>query len=108
MALGRQDGPRQTIDDFVCAREAPAERHAAEFAILLAAGGILRNQQVVNLEGDTRRTVKVGEPLALSARVTDDGRLKPFAAPGGNNRTDTAAYSIRARERWAAAVPTTP
>src|SRR5262245_5246244 len=34
---------------------------------------------VVKFEGQTRRTVKVGEPLPLSAIVTDDGRMKTYA-----------------------------
>jgi hypothetical protein len=36
---------------------------------------------VVTVEGAASRTVKVGEPLMLTAVVTDDGLLKPRAAP---------------------------
>jgi len=49
---------------------------------------------IVKLEGDTRRTVKVGEPLSLSAFVTDDGRLKAQAAPPGVD-SDTTALGLR-------------
>ena len=41
----------------------------------------LNQPPVVSVEGATTRTVSVGEPLALSASVTDDGLLKARAAP---------------------------
>ena len=60
---------------------------------------------VVTLEGDTTRTVRVGEPLTLIAVVTDDGVPKsklarqlaaltaraPAAAPGGEGGAPAAA-----------------
>jgi hypothetical protein len=49
---------------------------------------------VVRLEGESRRTVKVGEPLSLSALVTDDGRLKAQPAPPGVD-SDTTALGLR-------------
>jgi hypothetical protein len=49
---------------------------------------------VVRVEGDTRRTVRVGEPLSLTAFVSDDGRLKPHAAPRGVD-SDTTALGLR-------------
>lgn len=50
---------------------------------------------VVELAGDSRRTVKVGEPLALSAVVTDDGRLKAYPAPPDAHVQDTTALGLR-------------
>jgi hypothetical protein len=50
---------------------------------------------VVRLEGDAARTVKVGEPLALSALVTDDGRLKRFPATAFGVDSDTTALGLR-------------
>ena len=50
---------------------------------------------VVRLDGDARRTVKVGEPLALSAQVTDDGRLKPFPTPALGSDSDITALGLR-------------
>lgn len=35
---------------------------------------------VITVEGETQRTVRVGQPLSLSALVKDDGLLKPQAA----------------------------
>jgi hypothetical protein len=49
---------------------------------------------VVRLEGDARRTVKVGEPLSLTAFVSDDGRLKPTAVPERVG-SDTSAMGLR-------------
>jgi hypothetical protein len=49
---------------------------------------------LVRVEGDTRRTVRVGEPLSLTAFVSDDGRLKPQAAPQGVD-SDTTALGLR-------------
>lgn len=39
---------------------------------------------VVSVEGDTRRTVKVGEPLLLTALASDDGIPRVRPAPKGN------------------------
>src|SRR5215510_6861813 len=49
---------------------------------------------VVKVDGDTRRTVKVGEPLRLTAFVTDDGRLKALPAPPTTD-SDTTALGLR-------------
>jgi hypothetical protein len=51
---------------------------------------------VVRVEGDTRRTVKVGEPLALSAVVTDDGLPEPPAA--ADRRPAGGGANARRRE----------
>ena len=50
---------------------------------------------VVGLEGEARRTVKVGEPLALNAVVTDDGRLKRYPMPAGGVDSDITALGLR-------------
>jgi len=49
---------------------------------------------VVRLEGTTQRTVRVGEPLALNALVTDDGRYQAKPAPAGFE-SDTTALGLR-------------
>lgn len=44
-----------------------------------------RNQApVISIEGDVRRTAKVGEPLLLTAVATDDGIPRARPAPKGN------------------------
>jgi hypothetical protein len=44
-----------------------------------------RNQApVISIEGDIRRTAKVGEPLVLTAVATDDDIPRPRPAPKGN------------------------
>ena len=50
---------------------------------------------VVQLEGDSRRTVKVGEPLRLNAVVTDDGIYKPLPLSKGPNLSDNTAMGLR-------------
>jgi len=50
---------------------------------------------VVRVEGETRRTVKVGEPITLTAVVTDDGLPEP---PGALDRR-SAAGGENARSR---------
>jgi hypothetical protein len=54
----------------------------------------------LRIEGDKTRTVKVGEPLALAAWVTDDGVPKP--------RTSSSAATARARALLANASPNAP
>lgn len=49
---------------------------------------------VVRVEGDTRRSVRMGEPLSLTALVSDDGRLKPLPSPQGVD-SDTTALGLR-------------
>src|SRR5262249_21207223 len=49
---------------------------------------------VVRVDGDTRRTVKVGEALGLTAFVTDDGRLQALPAPPTTD-SDTTAVGLR-------------
>jgi hypothetical protein len=49
---------------------------------------------VVRLEGAAQRTVKVGEPLSLSASVSDDGKMKMKPAPRGID-SDTTALGLR-------------
>jgi hypothetical protein len=59
---------------------------------------------VVKIEGDLRRTVKVGEPLSLAVIVTDDG-IPQRRGQGGAPTGDAA----RGRGRGdAAATPATP
>jgi len=50
---------------------------------------------VVRLEGESRTNVKVGEPLALNALVTDDGRLKRFPMTSLGADSDTTALGLR-------------
>jgi hypothetical protein len=50
---------------------------------------------VVQLAGESRRTVKVGEPLELSAVVTDDGIYKPLPLGKGPNVSDNTAMGLR-------------
>jgi hypothetical protein len=45
------------------------------------AGAAENRAPIVTLEGDKYRTVKVGQPLSLSAFVSDDGIFKPTPAP---------------------------
>ena len=52
-------------------------------------------EPVVRVEGDTRRTVKVGEPLTLTAFVSDDGLLKPKAVSPGGPGSDLTALGLR-------------
>jgi hypothetical protein len=54
----------------------------------------------LRIEGDKTRTVKVGEPLALAAWVTDDGVPKP--------RPSSSAATARARALLANASPNAP
>lgn len=50
---------------------------------------------VVRLDGERQRTVKVGQPLALNAMVTDDGILKARPLGKGPNGTDFTALGLR-------------
>jgi hypothetical protein len=50
---------------------------------------------VVKLEGEARRTVKVGEPLSLNVLVTDDGRMKRFATPAIGADSDITSLGLR-------------
>lgn len=50
---------------------------------------------VVALEGQASRSVKVGEPLALTARVTDDGRMKSYPARASGIDSDETAIGLR-------------
>ena len=44
--------------------------------------GMRENQPpVVTVEGETSRTVQVGQPLSLTALAKDDGLLKPRPSP---------------------------
>ena len=52
---------------------------------------------VVRVEGDPRRTVNVREPLALSAVVTDDGRLKRLPT---DNTVDSDHTALGLRVAW--------
>lgn len=57
---------------------------------------------VVRVEGETRRTVKVGEPVTLTAIVTDDGLPAPPGpqdrrpAAGGEGTRNRREYGLRA------------
>ena len=48
---------------------------------------------VVRVDGDRQRTVKVGEPLALTAYVTDDGLLKARPAGPGSPSLGGPGYN---------------
>lgn len=48
--------------------------------VYILAGADKNKAPVVSVEGDTHRTVKVGEPLALTAVASDDGFPKPRPA----------------------------
>lgn len=50
---------------------------------------------VVKIDGEPRRTVRIGEPLALNALVTDDGRLRTYPTPAGSVDYDIAALGLR-------------
>jgi len=52
---------------------------------------------VVRVQGETRRTVKVGEPLTLTAIVTDDGLPEP---PGATDRRSAAGGENARRRRY--------
>lgn len=60
---------------------------------------------VVNVEGETRRTVKVGVPLALTAVISDDGMPTPpgasdrRSAAGGEGTSTTVRTIQRGRDR---------
>jgi len=49
---------------------------------------------VVRLEGPAQRTVKVGEPLSLTALVSDDGKMLMKPSPRGID-SDTTALGLR-------------
>jgi hypothetical protein len=59
-------------------------------------GRAVRNKApVVEIEGEAQRTAKVGEPLKLSALVTDDGIPKPRPAPLGGGIGFKTAMGLR-------------
>jgi hypothetical protein len=61
--------------------------------------GMRENQPpVVSVEGETSRTVRVGQPLSLTALVKDDGLLKPRPSPILSNSQPAGhrpAYGLR-------------
>ncbi len=52
---------------------------------------------VVKVEGDSHRTVKVGESVVLTAFVTDDGLPQP---PRASKRTDRGGREVGLRAGW--------
>ena len=61
-------------------------------------GGEAGNQRpVVRVEGATRRTARVGEPLLLEAFASDDGRPKPRPAPAPSSAVGS---SLGLRVAW--------
>jgi hypothetical protein len=61
-------------------------------------GGEAGNQRpVVTVEGATRRAVKVGEPLPMTAVASDDGRPKPRPAPAPSSAIGS---SLGLRVAW--------
>lgn len=59
-------------------------------------GKAVRNKApVVTVEGDDRRTAKVGEPLELAARVSDDGIPQNRPAPRGTGIGFKTAMGLR-------------
>jgi hypothetical protein len=64
-----------------------SEYALSKLEIMMNAGGLANAERgedasnqppVIKLEGNIQRTVKVGEPLALTALVSDDGLLQPW------------------------------
>jgi hypothetical protein len=82
------------IDDVVMASETGALGAGSSSPEVRA-----NKRPSITIEGDKQRTIKVGEPLALTAWVTDDGVPKP--------RTSSAA-SARALALLANASPNAP
>ena len=74
--------PDYYVDDLVFQRNNGA-RAAAEL--------LTNKAPVLEVEGETTRTVDVGQPLTLTAVVTDDGLLKPSALPPRPTGVTTAA-----------------
>jgi hypothetical protein len=65
-------------------------------SMLLSVREMVDNKEpVVKIEGDIHRTVTVGEPLSLTALVSDDGLLKPKAAAPSSAVQDTTALGLR-------------
>ena len=79
--------PDYYIDDLVFQRNNGA-RAAAEL--------LINKAPVLEVEGETTRTVDVGQPVTLTAVATDDGLLKPYALPPRpTGVTSTAARGLR-------------
>jgi hypothetical protein len=83
------------IDDVVMASETGALGAGTSSPEIRA-----NKRPVIKVDGEKKRWVKVGEPLALAAWVTDDGVPKP--------RTQSAAATARALAALANASPNTP
>jgi len=83
------------IDDVVMASETGALGAGTSSPEVRA-----NTRPVVKIDGDKKRTVKVGEALPLVALVSDDGVPKP--------RTTSAAATARALAALANASPSTP
>lgn len=65
-------------------------------SMLLGISEFVKNEPpVAELEGAAQRTVKVGEPIGLSAAVTDDGLPKPRPAARNAAVNDTTAVGLR-------------
>jgi hypothetical protein len=83
------------IDDVVMASETGALGAGSSSPEVRA-----NKRPSIEIEGDKSRTVKVGDPLALTAWVTDDGIPKP--------RTSSSAAAARALAARANASPNAP
>jgi len=79
--------PDYYVDDLVFQRNNGAS----------ASAELLTNKTpVLKVEGKTTRTVHVGQPVTLTAVVTDDGLLKPYELPSRpTGVTTTAARGLR-------------
>lgn len=50
---------------------------------------------IVKLDGEAKRTVKVGEVVSLNALVTDDGKMKRYPARAAGVNADESAIGLR-------------
>src|SRR4051794_18495915 len=71
---------RGAFEDFLGMREAALECGAAERAILVAARGVLRNQEIVNLQRDAGGSASRGSVDADGARLPAGGQDRRLGA----------------------------
>lgn len=76
--------PDYVLDDFIMHRNytntTPKEIHK-------------NKRPVITVESDTHRTATVGQPVMLSAHITDDGFLTPRPAASSNTGVQVPGYS---------------
>jgi hypothetical protein len=66
--------------------------------LVIIPGSDANEPPVARLQGDSRRTVKIDQPLVLSGSVTDDGLLKP--RPTDKIAPDNDQTSVGLRVAW--------